>query len=260
MTQSKRAVQHYWEDHPCGAADSPAAPGSSEFFLSTESTRAERDPFMVNIVRFDAWRGQSVLDVGCGIGTDTARFARAGADVYGVDMTTAGVQLTRERLESEGLAGTVIRGDAEALPFADDSFDLVYSWGVIHHTPRPDAAAAEVLRVCKPGGRVLVMVYNRRSLFAVQAWIMFGLLKGRPRSSPRRLIAARLESPGTRTFTRDEARSLVPSLQQVSVRSVITAWDLRLGRRRFLPAWTRSLVPSALGWFLVVEGAKPWVR
>ncbi|MDA2915012.1 class I SAM-dependent methyltransferase, partial [Acidobacteriia bacterium AH_259_A11_L15] len=96
----------------------------------------------------------------------------------------------------------------ENLPFPSEHFDLVYSWGVIHHTPDPAAAADEITRVCKPEGDVLVMVYHRRSLVALQAWLVYGLLRGRPWRSVGRILAEHVESPGTRAFTRGEARRL----------------------------------------------------
>ena len=252
----KRRVQRYWEDHPCGTGDEVAPRGSRGFFVSTESTRVERDGFMQEIVRFERWRGLSVLEVGCGIGVDTARFARAGANVWAVDFSPSAVTLTRSRLASEGLTGHVLTADAEALPFADASFDLVFSWGVVHHTPCPEAAAAEIQRVCKPTGRVLVMVYGRHSLVAGQAWVRYGLLEGHPWASPSRLIRDRVESDGTRVYDHRQVRSLFSGLPDPFIRSVVTAWDLRVGRRRFLPDWTRRLVPSRFGWFVVLDGAK----
>lgn len=256
MNASKEEVQRYWELHPCGVSDERATVKTLEFFRSTESVRACRDAFMDDLVQFDLWRGMSVLEIGCGIGVDTARFARAGADVWAMDLTRSGVITTRARLDAEGLRGMVCSADAESLPFPDRTFDLVYSWGVVHHTTRSEVAASEMVRVCRPGGKVLAMVYSRRSLVAVQAWLRYGLLEGRPLRSPRQLIRDRLESPGTRAFTRREALRLFPSLSDASVRGVVTAWDLRVGRRRFLPGWMRSLVPSRLGWFLVVSGTR----
>ncbi len=254
--EPKQQVKEYWEQHPCGAADAPVTAGTDEFFESTEVTRATRDDFMDGIIHFGRYRSKSVLEVGCGIGTDLSRFARAGARTFGVDITHRGAQLSRDRLVAESLPGEVIIGDAEHLPFGSNTFDLVYSWGVIHHTPDTRRAAAEMMRVCRPGGQIITMVYNRRSLVAAQAWLVYGLARGRPFSPASRLIAEKLESPGTKVFTRQEAHLLFRTLDERSVRTVVTSWDLRLGRRRFLPRILRSVVPSRFGWFMVIQGVK----
>lgn len=257
LESAKQQVQRHWEEYPHGMDNEMPAPRSCGSFDSTESTRADSDGFMQEIVEFGRWRGRAVLEVGCGVGVATARFARAGANVWAVDFSRSAVALTRSRLASEGLAGQVLTADAEALPFTDDSFDLVFSWGVIHHTRCPEAAAAEIQRVCRRGGHVLVMVYGRHSLAAYQAWIRYGLLEGHPWRSRARLIGDRVQTPGTRVYDHRQVRCLFSGLTERSTRSVVTAWDLRLGRRHSLPSWTRRLVPSRFGWFVVLDGSKP---
>lgn len=255
--QLKQQVHDYWEAMPCGSADESSPVGTHEFFRSTELTRATRDPFMRDTVGFANWAGKSVLEVGCGMGVDLVQFARAGAHVSAVDLTEVGVSITTRRLEAEGLSGNVMVADAEALPFPSNGFDFVYSWGVIHATPDTPAAAREMVRVCRPGGRVLAMIYNRYSLVAAQAWITYGLRRGRILASPNQLIAEHVESPGIKVYSRAECSRLFPTLQDLSIRTIVTAWDLRVGRRRFLPSSLRRAVPSGLGWFMVVQGRKP---
>jgi ubiquinone/menaquinone biosynthesis C-methylase UbiE len=118
-------------------------------------------------VDFDALRSKDVLEVGCGSGIAAQMFAEAGANLTAVDLTLWAVSTTRSRLDAFGLDGTVLEADGEQLPFADASFDLVFSWGVIHHSSNMDRALAELVRVCRPGGRLVVMVYHRRSLFYI---------------------------------------------------------------------------------------------
>lgn len=255
--QLKQQVRDYWEAMPCGSADELSPMGTQEFFRNTELTRGARDPFMRDTVGFDTWGGQRVLEVGCGMGMDLVQFARAGAHVSAVDLTEAGVALTTRRLQAEGLPGTVMVADAEALPLPSNGFDFVYSWGVIHATPDTPAAAREMVRVCRPGGRVLAMVYNRYSLVALQAWLAYGLRHGRILAPPNQLIAEHVESPGMKVYSRAECARLFPTLQGLSIRTIVTSWDLRVGRRRFLPSSFRRVVPSRLGWFMVVQGTKP---
>jgi SAM-dependent methyltransferase len=258
MGTTKQRVRDYWDRSPCGALDAAAFPeGSREFFDEVERQRFSGDDFMPEICRFEAWTGKSVLEVGCGLGTDLIRFARAGANVWGTDLTDRAIRLTGTRFSREDLPATLMVADAERIPFQGDRFDLVYSWGVIHHTPRPDLAARELLRVCRSGGRVVAMVYHRRSLFALQAWIVYALGRGKPWLSASKVIAEHVESPGTRAYSVAEARRLFFGLDQLSIRPVVTRYDVRVGRRSFLPGWVRRSIPGSLGWFLVVEGSKP---
>jgi 2-polyprenyl-3-methyl-5-hydroxy-6-metoxy-1,4-benzoquinol methylase len=253
----KQQVKQFWEAAPCGALDANAGEeGSLEFFEEVERQRYTGDAFMHDVVGFDQWAGKKVLEVGCGLGTDLLQFARGGAEVYGIDLTEKGAGLTRKRLELYGLQGRISVGDSERLPFDSDYFDLVYSWGVIHHTPNTEAAAREIVRVCKPGGRIMVMLYHRRSLLALQAWLYYGLLRGKPFLRPSAIIAERLESPGTKVYSTSEARDLFHGVKNIRVQTIVTRYDLRLGRRSFLPSWLRYLIPPQLGWFLVVNGVK----
>ena len=258
MTSPKEIVKDFWERNPCGARDVACLEkGSTEFFETVERQRFQGDEYMFDVVQFDRWKDKKVLEVGCGLGTDLFQFARAKAEVYGVDLTKKGVTLTRKRLALSGLQGLLCIGDAESLPFPTNYFDLVYCWGVIHHTPNPLLAVQEIVRVCKPRGSILAMVYNRHSLFAAQAWLYYGFLRGKPWRLPAQIIEAPVESPGTKAFSRDEARALFEGLQDIQVKAITTRYDTRVGRRLFLPRWVRKLVPSHWGWFLVIRGHKP---
>ncbi len=254
MQAQKERVREFWDAAPCGTRDTEDLEEADQG-IELERMRDEREPFIADFARFDEARGKELLEVGVGAGTDHLRFARAGAVCSGVDLTQAAVDLTGRRLAGEGLASNLRTADAEALPFADESFDIVYSWGVIHHTPDVPRAAAEILRVLRPGGRFCVMVYNLHSLVALQTWLRFAVLKGRPGTSLRRVIADNMESPGTQAYGAEEARGLFP-VDSARVDTRITAYDLRLGRRLFLPRWTWNLVPSSLGWFHIVSGSK----
>jgi len=166
------------------------------------------DEFMHRVVEFQHWTGKKVLEVGCGMGIDLLQFARGGAEVYGVDLTEKGISLAKQRLSSAGSRASLCVGDAEDLPFRAGYFDLVYAWGVLHHTPEPERAIREIYRVLKPGGRLIAMLYHRHSLVALQTWLYYGLGHGRPWLSPSQIIAGRMESPGTKVVSREEAKNL----------------------------------------------------
>ncbi len=255
VSADKDAVRRYWDAAPCGTPD-VASEEESRRFRELERIRYEREPFIERFARFDEARGRKLLEVGVGAGTDHLRFARAGAICTGVDLSEVSLETARRRLRTEGLSSDLRAADAEHLPFEDAMFDRVYSWGVIHHTPDTPRAAREILRVLRPGGRFCVMVYNRRSLLAAQAWLVFAALRGRPRRSVADVLASHVESPGTKAYSAREAAALFHGARDVRVDTVVTAYDMRLGRRRFLPRWTWRAVPQRLGWFHVVTGTR----
>ena len=227
--------------------------GSKDFFNALERLRYKNDDFMPGQIQFGRYRGRTVLEVGCGLGTDLVQFARVGANTYGLDLSGRSVELAARRLKEEGCRGCLLQADAERLPFKDNAFDLVYSWGVLHHTPDTAGAIREMIRVCKPEGELLVMLYHLRSLVTLQVWLRYGLLRGNPWASPRRLIADHMESPGTKAYTREEACDLFDGMHEVATRSIVTCYDARIGRRLFLPRAIRRLIPSGLGWFLLIR-------
>ncbi len=162
--ESKKEVQSYWNGRPCGAKFARDEPGTHEFFRAVEQHRYRLEPHILEMAAFGETKGKSVLEIGCGLGTDGAQFSQAGARYVGIDLSAASVNLAKQNLEQRGLPANCFVSDAEALPFADGSFDVVYSHGVLHHTPNLPAAVAEVYRVLRPGGRAIVMMYHRASL------------------------------------------------------------------------------------------------
>ena len=159
----KERVRAFWQAHPCGTKFSDAEMGTREFFARVEAHRYAKEWHIPEAADFAGARGLRVLEIGCGLGTDGAQFAKAGADYTGVDLTDAAVELATKHFELLGLRGDFRTADAENLDFADESFDLVYSHGVLHHTPDTALAVREIHRVLKPNGRAMVMLYHRGS-------------------------------------------------------------------------------------------------
>jgi SAM-dependent methyltransferase len=162
-SELKERVRAFWQAHPCGTKFTDAETGSREFFARIERHRYEKEWHIPRAADFAGAKGLRVLEIGCGIGTDGLQFARAGAIYMGVDLTDAAIELARKNFASAGLPGEFQVADAERLEFSDESFDIVYSHGVLHHTPDIRAAVKEVHRVLKPGGRAIVMLYHRGS-------------------------------------------------------------------------------------------------
>ena len=159
----KERVRAFWQQNPCGTKFADASPGSRRFYELVEEHRYKKEWHIPTAAGFANSKNLSVLEVGCGLGTDGAQFAKAGAKYTGIDLTDAAIELAKRRFDLFNLPGTFRVADAERLHFANNSFDIVYSHGVLHHTPDTAAAVREIHRVLRPGGKAVVMLYHRDS-------------------------------------------------------------------------------------------------
>lgn len=267
--QAKDAVHDFWNEAACGEQLLLPSLDNDGFALQA-AVRYRLEPYIIPFADFADCLGLDVLEIGLGLGADHERFAGAGARLHGVDLTPRAVEMTRRRLAMRGLTSDIRQGDAESLPFADGSFDLVYSWGVIHHTPDTAQAAREILRVLKPGGRFRVMVYHTWSLVGLMLWLRYGLARGKPLLSLAEIYSTYLESPGTKAYTQREARQLFADASEVATRVELTHGDLLESgagqrheglvlsiARRIWPRWIIRRVGKQFGLFLLVSGIKP---
>jgi ubiquinone/menaquinone biosynthesis C-methylase UbiE len=158
-------VRNYWNANPCNA-DLSQQKDRRRYFEEISRKRFQRRDWHVPMVaRFDSFRGKDVLEIGCGIATDGLEFARNGANYVGVDLTPHSIELAKERFGLFGVPGKFEVANAEErLPFPDATFDHIYSFGVIHHSPVPERIVREIRRVLRPGGTLTVMLYNRSSI------------------------------------------------------------------------------------------------
>jgi SAM-dependent methyltransferase len=157
------ARRDFWTDYQPGMRATDAPVGSPEYFADVEAHRYRLEPDIQELARFGDWRDRDVLEAGCGGGTDAMQFVRAGARYTGIDFSPTALELAERRAALEGANARFVEGSVADLPFADASFDLVYSNGVIHHLPETATAIREFHRVLRPGGVALVMVYHRSS-------------------------------------------------------------------------------------------------
>lgn len=165
-------VRAYWDQH-IHDLDITAHPvGSRGFFDDLDEYHFEKLHHLLTLVPFDGARGKTVLDVGCGAGVDLARFARGGAVVTGVDLAPSAIALAQANFAQQGLRGTFEVADGEHLPFASESFDLVFAHGVVQYTANPQQLVDECRRVLKPGGTAIFQVYNRLSWLNVLSKLM----------------------------------------------------------------------------------------
>jgi ubiquinone/menaquinone biosynthesis C-methylase UbiE len=289
----KERVRAFWQANPCGVKFADAAPGTRHFYELVEAHRYTKEWHIPAAADFAGARGLKVLEIGCGLGTDGAQFAEAGADYTGVDLTEAAVELARRRFELFDLPGTFKTADAENLPFPDESFDLVYSHGVLHHTPETGKAIQEIHRVLRPGGRAVVMLYHRGSynyrvnisllrragaqLLKWETGIkLVNKITGEPLESLRehaRLLKTERESylkpdqflsqntdgagnPLARVYSRNEARELFKGFSGVTLKTYFLnkRWLPVIGN--ILPRSLESRLASRWGWHLWIYAAK----
>jgi SAM-dependent methyltransferase len=289
----KQRVRAFWQAHPCGTKFSDAEMGTPEFFERVEAHRYTKEWHIPEAADFAGARGLRVLEIGCGLGTDGAQFAQAGAHYTGIDLTEAAIELARKRFELSGLSGEFRVGDAENLDFADDSFDRVYSHGVLHHTPDTARAVAEIHRVLKPGGQAIVMLYHRGSynyrvgirvlrragarLLKSESGIqVIHRLTGEPLESLREhaglqngkhdasVSAAEFlsqstdgaENPLARVYSRREARDLFKNFRQVELRAYFLNKRFIPLMGNLLPRPFESALASRWGWHLWIYATK----
>ena len=287
----KERVRAFWQEHPCGTKFSDAEIGTPIFFERIEQHRYEKEWHIPAAAGFAGARGLKVLEIGCGLGTDGAWFARAGADYTGIDLTEASILLARKRFELSGLTGEFHVADAEQLDFADESFDLVYSHGVLHHTPDIEAAVREIHRVLRPGGRAIVMLYHRGSYnYRVGIRVLrragAGLLKsergirvvhtltGEPIDSlrehaqlvrtngsfsPADFLSQSTDGAGNplaRVYSRREARALFRDFRQVELRAYFLNKRFIPLVGKLLPRSIESSLAARWGWHLWVYATR----
>jgi ubiquinone/menaquinone biosynthesis C-methylase UbiE len=171
---SLSAVRDYWDKRPCNIRHSPKPVGSKEYFQEVRARKYFVEPHIPAFAEYGRWQGKKVLEIGCGIGTDTSRFAEAGANVTAVDLSPASLEVAKQAVQAWGVAErvTFYQANAEELQatLPVESYDLIYSFGVLHHTPHPEAAFAQLRNYAKPGTELRIMMYYRWS------WKVFWIL------------------------------------------------------------------------------------
>jgi len=246
----KSEVRRFWETTPCGSGSATAPEGTRAYYTQVERHRYETEPFIHRFAEFGSTQDLQVLEIGVGLGTDHLQFARAGARLHGIDLTERGVELVRARLAHYELCSDLRVADAEALPFADNSFDVVYSWGVLHHTPNTARAILEAVRVTRPGGRICIMVYSRHAWVSYGLWLRHGPLSRRPTRSLADVLYHHMESLGTKGFTKRELRAMLIGVDDLRLEKVCTPYD-----REYAPLLAAA-TGRWLGFFQVARGYK----
>lgn len=256
----KGQIKEYWNGEICGTGVASSEKYSRQYFDEIEDSRYTKEPEVFSFAQFTRFRGQKVLEVGIGAGTDFIQWVRAGAKAYGIDLAEESVEHVRNRLRIYGLSAEEVRvADAEDLPYSDNTFDLAYSWGVIHHTPDTIEALKEIIRVTRVGGTIKIMVYNRRSLNAFRTYLRFGLLRGNIFKSVSWVLYHHMESIGTKAFTIQEMKNILADcpVHIKNISAKVTKYDLLWDRSalfRFISYILACLSGfHRIGWFMTIE-------
>ena len=270
----KGRVKEHWEREACGTRYGNDT-DRRQFFDGISEARYRLEPFIPGFADFPSASDKTILEIGVGAGADFQNWCDHARHSTGVDLTEKGIALTRERLELNAIPPeryTLRTADAESLPFEDSSFDLVYSWGVLHHTPDTAGALREVFRVLKPGGLVRAMIYHVPSWGGLMLYLRYGLARGKFGMTMKEAIFADLESPGTKAYTLEEARSLLVDVgfKEISASSKLSPGDLLTVKPsekydspiyrliwRFYPRWLVRLLGDKHGLALLLKAKKP---
>jgi SAM-dependent methyltransferase len=158
-------VKNYWDSRPCNVKHSKKVVGSKEYFDEVEQRKYFVEPHIPKFAQFERWDGKKILEIGTGIGTDAINFARSGSNYIGIELSTASLELTRQRFEVFGLEGNLIEGDAENLQevLPQQDFDLNYSFGVLHHTPNLERALSQIAQFSSGETTIKIMLYASNS-------------------------------------------------------------------------------------------------
>ncbi|MBM3262261.1 MAG: class I SAM-dependent methyltransferase [candidate division Zixibacteria bacterium] len=241
-------VHDFWNRNLCGDEYTESQYLSIEYF---EESKGIRYRYHYHIPRElgklkDIKKNGKALEIGLGLGVDTQVLCELGYEVTGVDLTEKSVEATSARLAFYGLPATIMVGNAEALGFDDETFDIVYSFGVLHHTPDTQKAVNEVYRVLKKGGVALIMLYHRHALNYLAHLVTFTQFDGR-REDP---------CPVERAYSRQEARQLFKDYSRTEI-SVDYLFGTGWGRiNYFVPMGIKKLLGKYMGWHLMIKAVK----
>jgi ubiquinone/menaquinone biosynthesis C-methylase UbiE len=259
----KAETKKNWTAAPCGSNYSDAEKWTREYYDEIEAYRYMTHPWILSSIRAFGIKDKLVLEIGYGMGTDHLAMAREGGKMHGIDLTPINKIVAARRLELYGYNSLLLTGDAEQLPYDDNSFDFVYSFGVVHHTPDTQKVIDEIHRVLKPGGRCYITVYNKDSLFFW--WHIFAVEWILQRDFLRETLknrVSRIEYPNDnlnlviKLYTKKEFASLFKKYGRVDCTINQFQRDDAAYIGNFLPEKWLSWFAKSCGWYIIVMAEK----
>lgn len=268
-TDLKSQVRDFWDEGSCGEVYASGQTGR-DYYESHRKARYDLEPYIFDFAKFHEGQGKDVLEIGVGMGADHVEWAKSNPrSLTGVDLTPKAIEHAKTRLAIYGLVSDLKVADAEKLPFEDNSFDLIYSYGVLHHSPNTPQAINEVLRVLRPGGTTRIMIYHRYALTGYMLWARYGLLAGRPFRSLDDIYSKHLESPGTKAYSIEETQTIFAKFSRADMSIKLSFGDLlegAVGQRHkgillsmAKKLWPRAFIKKVLnthGLLLLIEAKK----
>ena len=257
MSDIKQQIVDYWNRQPCNINHGSSEIGTPGYFQEVTAKRYRAEPHILDFAGFHLWRGKRVLEIGCGIGTDAEQFARHGAHYTGIDISQASIDLCRTRFDVLDLPGVFIQQsvtDIESL-LNLEAFDLVYSYGVLHHFPNIQQNINNIAQLLDTQGELRFMVYARNS------WKYAMIQKGLDQ------FEAQADCPYAEAFTRDEITAMLMDKYNLArIRQdhcfMYNVPAYKQGRFELepwfecMPEVMRDAVRQYLGWHLLVKATR----
>jgi len=259
-------IRDYWNKRPCNIRHSQKPVGSKEYFEEVEYKRYFVEPHILDFAEFEKWRGKKVLEIGCGIGTDSIMFAKHGAILTCIDLSEESVALTKKRFEVYQLKADIFVANVEELSkkLSLQEFDLIYSFGVLHHTENPNKAIEEIKKFMGKETELRIMLYNKFSLKSFDFFIQKGYKFGFNFNKTIQFYAeAQLGCPRALIFTKPEIKKLLSGLNVIQIRKdhifvyKIKEYTQNKYIKRFLfrlvPKPLFELIKKSLGWHFLIK-------
>lgn len=247
------AIRDYWNDHIHDLEITTEPIGSRGFFDQLDEYRFDKLRYLPELVDFNGFKGRKLLEIGCGLGIDLARFAQGEADVIGIDLAEVAIDLAKENFSQLGQEADLLVMNGEALEFTDESFDVVYAHGVVQYTAHAEQMISEIARVLKPAGEAIIMVYNRNSWLNVMSKLM-------------KVELEHEDAPVLNMYSAGEFRKLLAPFSKVSLITERFPVETKLHKGFKAEIYNKgfvkifSLLPKftirSLGWHLMAFAAK----
>lgn len=259
-------VMSFWDNRPCNIRHSKKEIGSVEYFNEVEYRKYKVEPHIPHFAEFNSWKGKKVLEIGCGIGTDSINFARAGAKLTCVELSESSLELTKKRFQVFGLEATFYSVNAEELSKVVplEEYDLIYSFGVIHHTPNPEKVFNEIKKYMNNNTIVKIMMYSKYSWKTIGFFLKNGYKFGFDLKKTIQYYAeAQLDCPVAYVYSYNDLKTLLKDFEIVEIKKdhifpyVISDYIKHKYNKKFifkiLPNKVFKYLESILGWHYLVS-------